>query len=118
MAKLKTTICSPLFRGLGKGERRPKKYIAGTICAIRSIPPTCFAYRRPLRSILLRRAEIRRTYTLPRIPPGRHYSEYSILELPFTPLAGIEIIRGEVEKKARAEGGKENESRIRGKRED
>jgi len=103
MAKLKTTIYSPLFRGLGKGERRPKEYVVGTICAIWSIPSTYFAHRRPLRSLLLRGAEIRRTYAPPRLPPGRRYREYSILELPFIPVAGINIVREEIEKRARAE---------------
>jgi len=103
MAKLKTTIYSPLFRGLGKGEHRPKEYIVGTICAIWSIPSTYFTYRRPLRSLLLRGAEIRRTYAPPRLPPGRRYREYSILELPFIAAAGVDVVREEVETRGRVE---------------
>jgi len=100
MAKLKSTISSPLFQGLRKGEHRPKEYIVGTISAIWSIPLTYFSYRKPLRSLLLRGAEIRRTYAPPRIPPERRYREYSILELLLAPLAGIDIVREEVEEKA------------------
>jgi len=103
MAKLKSTISSPLFGGLRKEEYRPKEYIVGTICAIWSVPLTYFSYRKPLRSLLLRGAEIRRTYAPPRIPPERSYREYSILELLLAPLAGIDIVREEVEEKAHAE---------------
>ena len=103
MAELKTTIYSHLFRGLKKGERRPEEYIVGTVCAIWSIPFTCYAQKRSAPITIIRGAEIRRTYAPPRIPPGRRYREYSILELPVIPAAVVDIAREQVEARTRAE---------------
>ncbi|MEA3486000.1 MAG: hypothetical protein U9R03_04760 [Candidatus Aerophobetes bacterium] len=112
MAKLKTTIYSPLFRGLGKGEHRLKEYSVGTVCNVRRIPLTYFAQKRPLRSPIFRGVEKTRRVVPPRLPPGQRYREYSIFELPIAPLAGIDIVREEVEKKARAEKGEIHNLRV------
>lgn len=103
MAKLKTTIYSPLFRGLGKGEHRPREYAICTICSIWRIPLTYFAQKRPLRSPIFRGVEKVRREAPPRLPLGQRYREYSIFELPIVPAAGIDIVREEVEERARAE---------------
>ena len=99
MAKLKTTIYSLLFRGLGKGHY-PREYVICTVCSIWRIPPTYFAYKRSFRSPIFRGVEKARREAPPRLPPGRRYREYSILELPFAPFG---IVNEEVEERARAQ---------------